>query len=103
MTIFNPQPSSQTAITTQVTQKLLALRNALDAIENLYGWTSGLAVADLTPLGFTTADAQSILNAVADANAVAEIYETGLPPSGYPQPASAYVYSASQRVIMEAL
>ena len=46
------------------------------------------------------ADAQSVLSALADANALRQIYETGLPPATYPQPPQAYVYAASQRQVI---
>ena len=83
-----------------ITQKLIALRDAMDAVRDLYVWTSGLANADLVAAGFASSDAGDILAACSDANALAQIYETGLPPGSYPQPSSAYVYGASQAVVI---
>jgi primosomal protein N'' len=83
-----------------VTQTLNQLRAALEQAQNTYKWTSGLQVSDLVTLGFTTADAQSILSACADANALASFYNTGLPPGTYPQPPSAYIYGASVATIL---
>lgn len=80
--------------------KLVTLRNALEAVADLHGWSSGIAASDLVSLGFSQADANTLLAAIADANAVAQIYSTGLPPSTYPQPGSAYVYAASQRQVI---
>lgn len=82
------------------TQKLIALRAALDDVADLYKWASGLAVADLTTLGMSTPGANALLSAIADAHALSLIYTTGLPPSTYPQPASAYVYAASQATVI---
>lgn len=81
--------------------KLKALRDALGDIEDLYGWSSGIAATDLeADLQFNDADAQSILSAIADANALAQVYNTGNPPSSYPQASSVYVYSATQRQVI---
>lgn len=91
---------TQAQVTQLTTQRMQALRDALNDVEDLYGWTSGLADTDLENLGFLAGDADTLLSAVADANAVAQIYSTGLPPGSYPQPSSAYVYAATQRQIM---
>lgn len=88
-------PITMAMVNQLVTQKLSALRAALDDVADLYQWTSGLVDTDLTGIGFASADADDILSAVADANGLAQIGATGLPPGSYPQPASAYVYEAS--------
>jgi hypothetical protein len=77
------------------------LRSALKAAQELYSWASGVSSAELVTAGFSsTADADTYLSAAADANALYQIFLTGLPPASYPQPASAYVYAASMtRVI----
>jgi hypothetical protein len=98
--IFNVQAVQQGPLVQAVQSRLVTLRNALDAAVQLQGWASAVAVTDLEGIGFTAADAQALLSAIADANALAQIYLTGLPPSTYPQPASAYVYAASQRAII---
>lgn len=98
MAIYGPITEAQ--VIQLVQQKLLALREALNEVADLYNWTAGISSGDLVSLGFASADAGLILSAVADANAIASIYSTGLPPSTYPQPASTYVYQSSQaRVI----
>jgi hypothetical protein len=91
---------TQAYVTNNAQAKLAALRNALEDVENFYEWLSAYAESDLETMGFTTADATAIFTAFADANALYQIYTTGLPPGTYPQPASAYVYAASQRVII---
>jgi hypothetical protein len=83
-----------------VQTKLTNLRAALDVVTDLYGWSSGVAVADLVALGFSSADATTLLSAIADAHALAQIYSTGQPPSTYPQAATTFVYSASQRQVI---
>lgn len=81
---------------------LLNLRRSAEAAADLEGWLSGISLSDLTNagVGFSEGDAQAILTAVADANAIAQIYRTGLPPGSYPQPAQAYVYAASQQIVI---
>ena len=91
---------TQAQIAQQAQAEFIALREALAAVADFYAWISGVAAADLEALGFSDADAGSLASAAADANALAQIYSTGLPPGSYPQPASAYVYAASQRQII---
>lgn len=91
---------TQGQVLANIQNRLSALRQALEDVENLYGWSSGVSAADLEGIGFSPSDANSILSAIADANAVGQIYATGQPPSTYPQAASAYVYAASQRQVI---
>ena len=100
MAVFNGSNTNPNTLINQVTNKLVVLRNAMDAITDLYGWSSGVAASDLEAIGMAAGDASALLTAIADANAVAQIYDTGLPPGSYPQPSSAYVYAASQRQVM---
>lgn len=81
---------------------LLNVRRAHEAAADLQAWMAGIGLADLTDpaVGLSQADAEAILTAVADAAAGAQIYETGLPPGTYPQPSGAYVYAASQRIVI---
>lgn len=100
MTAVNTE-LSPAQVVASIQSKLINLRNAVKDVQNLFGWTSGLAAADLaTASGYSAADAAVVLSACADANALAQIYSTGLPPGTYPQPASAYVYAASQRQVI---
>lgn len=91
---------SQSQITGQVQQKLIALRAALDDCQALQQWSAGVPATDLEAIGYNAADASALQSAIADAAAVAAIYTTGLPPSAYPQPPTAYVYGASQRQVI---
>jgi hypothetical protein len=91
---------TQAIVTQQVQAKLGALRDALAGVQDMHNWTAGVAGSDLVALGFSSGGASDILSAVADANALAQIYQTGLPPGTYPQPAAAYVYEASQAAVL---
>jgi hypothetical protein len=91
---------NQGQVAANVQTRLMALRSALEGIEELYGWFAGIGASDLETLGFNSDDASSLLSAVNDANALAQIYSTGLPPSTYPQPPEAYVYANSQRIVI---
>lgn len=100
MAVFNSSQFNTGVVAGSVQQKLIALRNALVSVQELYGWSSGVSAADLEAIGFSAADANALLSAVADANALAQIYTTGQPPNTYPQAASAYVYASSQRQVI---
>lgn len=91
---------NQNQILTNVQQRLVALRDALDAVQHLEGWAAGVAAADLQTLGFSAADAATLLSAVSDAAALASVYTTGQPPASYPQATSSYVYANSQRQVI---
>ena len=91
---------TQAYVTNNAQSKLAALRNALDDAENFYLWLSAYSASDLETLGFSATDANDILSAATDANALVQLYRTGLPPGSYPQPGSAYVYAASQRIVI---
>ena len=91
---------TQAYVTNNAQAKLAALRRALHDVQDFYLWLSAYAATDLVALGFTAADAQSVFSAAADANALYQIYATGLPPGTYPQPGSAYVYATSQRIVV---
>lgn len=100
MTIFNQSALTVASIVNSVQQRLLAHRAALDALNELYSWSSGVALADLQAIGFSAADAGTLIAAIADAHAEYLLHTTGLPPGTYPQPASAYVYAASQTQVI---
>lgn len=82
--------------------KLAALRAALLACEQEYQWLAGLSAADLeaAPVSLDATSAQAIMNALADAHALYQIWATGQPPGTYPQASSAYVYATSARVVI---
>ena len=95
---------SQAQILSSIQAKLINLRNAIGDAENLHTWSSGIAASDLEAIGFSPSDASALLSAIADANAMAQIYRTGQPPGvgqgGYPQASSSYVYAASQSQVI---
>jgi hypothetical protein len=82
------------------TGKLIALRQALRDIDDLYAWSSSVAAADLVAAGVPAADAPMILSAIADAHALWVIYTTGQAPATYPQVTGPYPFGASQRAII---
>jgi hypothetical protein len=83
-----------------VQQKLKAHRAALNDLNDLYAWSSGISAADLEGAGFTAADAQELLSALNDAHAEYVLHNTGQPPAAYPQAASSYMYAASQNQVI---
>jgi len=91
---------SRVQILANVQTRLSQLRTALQECDASFSWSSGVAAADLVAVGFTTADANALLSAIADAHALNLIYTTGLPPGTYPQPASVYVYQASHAKVI---
>lgn len=100
MAIFNATPGYWGVIAGQATQALKAHRQALNTLNDLYQWASGVSAADLEAVGFTSADANTLLSAINDAHAEYLIHTTGQPPGTYPQAASAYVYGASQNQVI---
>lgn len=91
---------SEAGVLADIQSVLGNLRSALDAVNRVYSWSSGIAGSDLVTLGFSSADATALLSAMNDAHAIAQIYSTGQPPGTYPQAASAYPYSASQSAVI---
>lgn len=87
---------TQAYVNNNVQTKLLALRQALNNVNDLYLWLSAYAQSDLVTLGFTSADAQDILNAVADAHELYVLF-TGGGLGTYTLP---YNFSASQRIVV---
>lgn len=92
--MFNFQ-LTQAQVTAQVQQVLRNVRAAMEQAQDLYAWTSGLAAADLEGVGYSPADAQDILNAAADANSLAVLYNGGTFGGTLP-----YNFSASQRQVL---
>jgi hypothetical protein len=102
MAVGFPAGITEAYVVNNAQNKLEALKSALIDCEQFYLWLSAYAPADLeaAPVSMDSVSAQAIFTAFADANALYQIYTTGLPPGTYPQPASAYPYAASQRVII---
>lgn len=88
---------TQQQVTNEVQQVLRNLRTALEAAQDLYGWSSTIAPSDLVALGYVQADAQAILDAAADANSLAILYNGGVfDPIG----TGTYNFSASNRRVI---
>jgi hypothetical protein len=74
-----------------------SLVNLLNQIQLEESKFSAFADSDLEGIGISATDLPLLKAALADANAIAEILFTGLPPGTYPQPASAYIYFNSMK------
>ena len=79
-----------------VQSRLITLRKALEDIVDMYDWVSEQALADLEAAGFSQADAQAVQSAMADANAIAQLYLGG----GLGSYTLPYNFSASQRQVI---
>lgn len=90
------QGVTSTFVLQQTQVRLKALRDALNELQDLYKWTSAQSVGDLTGIGFTTADANAVQSAVADANQLGALYNG----SGLGTYAASYNFSASQRLVI---
>lgn len=82
----------------------LRLRTVLHDIDDHYAWLSAQGDNDLGQggegsLGLTPAQIATLRGAAADANAVRLIIQDALPPSTYPQPASAFPYLVNMKEI----
>ncbi len=91
------QINSSTTIT-QLQQKFSTLFRALEDLEDSYQWSSAYALADFQapPMNLSAADAQIILDALADAH---DFYQTGMGVAGFPLPALPYNFLASMRKV----
>lgn len=104
MAIGFPAGITEQYLVNNVQSKLVALRNALEDCNDLYQWLSAYSAADLeaAPISMDATSAQATLNAIADAEALYQLYNTGAltsPPSGYTTPGT-YKFGASQRVVI---
>jgi len=100
VTIFTAGDANVGTVVNRTTQFLVNMRDTFTEIVDMYKWVSAQTDADMEAIGFTAGDLPMIRSALADANALAQIYLTGLPPGTYPQPGSAYIYATSMRAII---
>jgi len=102
MAVGFPAGITEQYVVNNAQSKLAALRDALEACEDFYLWLSAMSASDLeaAPVSMDSVSAGAVFSAFADANALYQYYVAGLPPGSYPQPASTYVYGASQRVVI---
>lgn len=80
----------------QAVNVLTNLRSALEAAADFHSWISEYSAADLEAIGFSPADASTILSAAADANELATLYNGGVLGT-YTLP---FNFSASQRAVV---
>lgn len=104
MTLINAGQVNWPSIMNEGIRRLLALRTALEAVDDYNRWLSAQAQADLEaqPVGAPPADLAALLSAFADADVFVQLYDAGTIPSayGYTDPASPYVFGASQRLVI---
>lgn len=96
MAVFGQlNPSS---VVNQLQMQFAALFTALHDLEDSYQWSAAYSLSDLegAPFSFTAADAQDILNALADAH---DLYQTALGTTGFPTATLPYNFTASMRVV----
>ena len=92
MAIVNGSTMNPGQVSGSVVSALKLLRAAYNAVDDVYGWTSGISAADLEAIGFTAADATALLTAMNDAHAE-HAFRVGTPVTTYP---ANYNYQASQ-------
>lgn len=81
--------NTQQTVLQSVQGKLVRLRAALDDVKELQDWAAGVLQSDLVSLGFSASDANTILGAAADANALNDYWTQGHASTNtYPQPAT---------------
>lgn len=95
---------TQQSVVNNAQTKLAALRRALDDIHDFRQWLAAYSATDLTaaPVNMDSASATALFSALADADALYQLYTTGAltsPPSGYTTPGT-YSFGASQRVVI---
>ena len=92
---------SQEAVLQTVQYKLAALRRCLDDVKEMNDWAAGVLVSDLVTLGFSEADATTILGSAADANALNDYWNDGHPLTNtYPQPAANYALNTNAKQLL---
>lgn len=102
MAIGFPAGITEAYIVNNAQAKLRALRQAIHDVQDFYAWLSAYAATDLeaAPISMDAASATALLTAMADANAIGQVYLTGQAPGTYPQVTGPYPFVNSQRVIM---
>lgn len=96
MAVFGQlNPSS---VVNQLQLQFSALFSALHELEDSYQWSSAYSLAELegAPFNFPAADAQAILNALADAH---DLWMTAQGVTGWPAAALPYNFTASMRAV----
>lgn len=90
-----PGTTSPNQLIGSCTASLVALRDALADCQAKYAFLSAHTPSDLANAGMDPNTAQGLLSAMADANGLGNIQNTGTDPRpGLTQP---YIYAASQR------
>lgn len=82
----------------QIQQKITALITAFEDLEDAYLWSSAYSLSDweAAPMNLPSADAQDILNALADSH---NLYQTALGTTGFPTASLPYGFLTSMRMV----
>lgn len=96
MGIFTGGVVTQQVVASNAQFLLLQHRAALEAVADFHAWLAAYSSADLVALGFSSADAQALLNAFADANEEAVLHNGG----GLGTYTLPYNFSASQDAVI---
>jgi hypothetical protein len=88
---------TQAAVVSSAVTRLQALRRALDDCQDMNQWLASQSQTDLTNIGFSGPDANSLKSAFADAGALQQLYSLGTLPGTYTLP---YTFGASQRAVL---
>ena len=98
MALFDPAHLSPDQITALTQQRLTALRDALNGVDQLYQWLIAQSDGDLTTgIGFDTDMLSAERSAMADAHAFVQLYLLGTLPGTYTLP---YTFGNSQRRVI---
>lgn len=97
MTLFNGANINPLSVIAQAQARLLEVRKAFEGISELQSWLSGQLDSDLEGAGFSASDLQSLRAAMADASALAQLYNSGTLPNTYTLP---YTFGATQRIVI---
>lgn len=99
MTLFSPGTLSPAQIIALTQQRLTALRDSLNAVDQLYEWLVAQPDADLvTGLGMDAGDLSAVRSAMADAHAFWQLYTSGTIANTYTIPG--YTFGNSQRRVI---
>lgn len=99
MPIANASQMTAAFILGQAIQALKVHRTALEVVNDIYTWTSGITAADLqaAPINMSANDATALLNAITDAHNEYVNRNLGLPAT---LPATGYKYGATQDALV---
>lgn len=97
MPIFLANGATAATTAASAVTALSALQGALADCERKYLWLSAYALSDLVAIGYNASDAQALMTAFHDADAIYQLNTTGALPAGYALP---YTFGTSMRAVI---